>query len=522
LKRLLALVCLLSGCIDFDSLDRCFHRTCMPGDGGTTDGGAPVTWTDFPLPMGDKRVYVSSSGGSDTNDGLTEATAVQTLAHGYSLLFDGSGDQLLLKRGDSFTDNLWPAWRITGRSAAQPLVISTYGTGGRPVILVPATADGFLRIGDARGNLALLSIAFKAATPGNGSGIRWVTASPETQNLLIEDCYFEKLWQAITIDAVVDTLTIQRSEILDTVNATTGGGIGLYVDTSRNISIQENIFQGTGASGLGFGETVNRGAVSIQSGNTSVAIRRNIVVDNHPSGIGAGCDATIEDNFFALNAAPLSVSNDTASGLVAAARSNVIVESVAFTGTSDYYSFGIALGRGALVENNIIANKAAPGPAAAIALRNMGMGTATARGNVVYNWPGVATDPGLGPLALDGNIFQIASGPQNPLVVTQAGALTFSGSANRYFRSDANGSWFTVDGTPTTLATWTQSIDPAAVTGAVTFTDPARSLAGFATGKGFASVDDLITQWRAQNRQSWNTNIGIDELLAYFRAGFAH
>ena len=77
------------------------------------------------MPTGESRViYVSSSSGSDANNGLTEQTAKRTIAAGYAELRNGRGDWLLLKRGDTFAGTLGH-WMKSGRSAAEPMVVGS-------------------------------------------------------------------------------------------------------------------------------------------------------------------------------------------------------------------------------------------------------------------------------------------------------------------------------------------------------------------------------------------------------------
>ncbi|MBR5309059.1 MAG: S-layer homology domain-containing protein [Clostridia bacterium] len=69
-----------------------------------------------------KRIYVSMSG-DDTNDGLSEETAVRTLTFANSLA--ASGDAVLLERG-----GLWRE-QITGKKG---VTYTAYGTGEKPII----------------------------------------------------------------------------------------------------------------------------------------------------------------------------------------------------------------------------------------------------------------------------------------------------------------------------------------------------------------------------------------------------
>src|SRR3989338_1091043 len=83
-------------------------------------------WTVF-TPSPDTRIiYVSSSEGNDLNDGLSPQTPKQTISAGKALLRDTYPDWLLLKRGDMWYETL-DGWKISGRSADEPMLISSYG-----------------------------------------------------------------------------------------------------------------------------------------------------------------------------------------------------------------------------------------------------------------------------------------------------------------------------------------------------------------------------------------------------------
>src|SRR3954470_9244222 len=92
-------------------------------------------WTEIGPSDDTRRVYVSSSSGSDVNDGFSSATPVKTIQKGVSLLRDGMPDWLLLKRGDSFSGGEGLGhWVKSGRSAQEPMLLSAYGSGARPLI----------------------------------------------------------------------------------------------------------------------------------------------------------------------------------------------------------------------------------------------------------------------------------------------------------------------------------------------------------------------------------------------------
>jgi hypothetical protein len=84
--------------------------------------------------------YVSSSTGSDSNNGTTVSTAWQTIAHvnGQTFL---PGDSILFKRGDVWNESLAPP---SSGSSGSPIAFDAYGTGAAPNLTgyyaVPANA----------------------------------------------------------------------------------------------------------------------------------------------------------------------------------------------------------------------------------------------------------------------------------------------------------------------------------------------------------------------------------------------
>jgi len=95
-------------------------------------------WTTFDLSPDSRVIYVSSSDGDDSNDGLTPDTAKATPEAGFALIRDGFPDFLLLKRGDTWRDTTLTRRDLgdgrvgrvefkSGRSEKERIVISSYG-----------------------------------------------------------------------------------------------------------------------------------------------------------------------------------------------------------------------------------------------------------------------------------------------------------------------------------------------------------------------------------------------------------
>jgi hypothetical protein len=86
-------------------------------------------WTEFKKSVDTRVVYVSSSTGSDSNNGLSETSPVKTPAKAATLVRDNFPDWILFKRGDVFTD---PVVSKNGRSPTEKFLVGAYGTGLRP------------------------------------------------------------------------------------------------------------------------------------------------------------------------------------------------------------------------------------------------------------------------------------------------------------------------------------------------------------------------------------------------------
>ena len=114
-------------------------------------------------PSADTRtIYVSSSTGNDANNGLSQNSAVATIDRGLSLIRDGSADHLLLKAGDTWVDQSFGFLDFSGRSGSEPILISSYGSGARPLIETPANSD--VAVGTLHGtvgsNVAIVGLEF--------------------------------------------------------------------------------------------------------------------------------------------------------------------------------------------------------------------------------------------------------------------------------------------------------------------------------------------------------------------------
>lgn len=147
----------------FDGIDNNDDGLADFADPGCLGPNGQETENDYGFklyfPSADTRiVYVSSSEGNDSNDGLSASTPKRTVVAGYDLIRDGYPDWLLLKRGDTFDYADWRmrlgkspsadpdydfSWNKQGRSVGQPMLIATYGNSTVRPLLKLTTRHGF-------------------------------------------------------------------------------------------------------------------------------------------------------------------------------------------------------------------------------------------------------------------------------------------------------------------------------------------------------------------------------------------
>jgi len=106
----------------------------------TADFDSGVITPEWEIPVAG--VYYVKNGGSDAADGLTDATAWETLTKVNAFAF-AAGNKVSFKRGDTFRGSIYRT-AFNGSSGSQ-ITFSAYGTGAKPKILgakdLSATGD---------------------------------------------------------------------------------------------------------------------------------------------------------------------------------------------------------------------------------------------------------------------------------------------------------------------------------------------------------------------------------------------
>lgn len=355
-------------------------------------GQNPDGWTVFTPSTDTRQVYVSDSAGNDANSGLDPASPVKTLAKATSLLRDGQPDWLLLKRGDTWTNQNLGDWTKSGRSAEEPMLISAYGEGPRP-LLKTGNSNGITmwRGGIDYNNLAIVGLHFQAHTNTGINGAHGIRLDRPGQNLLIEDVELERYATNIVAQSTeparpFENLSIRRSVIHDAFAQHTGisGGShsqGVYTSNVRGILIEQNVLDHNGHNPdvAGAEPTMFNHNLYIQTDSDDLVVRGNIIARAAAHGLQARPGGLVEDNLFLDNSMAVFIAGD--GGI---AIENVILHASTNELLPDGQSRAWGIDMKNLDASQAIRNLIAHTPGGVDAL--VGLAGVTSEGNVVYKW----------------------------------------------------------------------------------------------------------------------------------------
>ena len=297
-------------------------------DGGDSgDGSDELGWTTLTKASDTRVIYVSSSEGSDSNNGLSPEFPMRSVSRGYEALRDGSADWLCLKRGDAF-DVRMPEWKKSGRSSSEPMVFTAYGSGPRPVVR-PVSGKSVIRQ-DTSTRIDHLWIVglkfynvyadFNSPRYGDGSAAKnAIRGLYHIDDMLIEDCHFSFfnvhiVFQDRGSGDLARNIRVRRNVLVD---AYSGGGHsqGMYLFHVGDMLIEGNMFDRNGWHPRHDGgtRTMFNHNIYLDAGSRNITIRKNILARGSNFGInidGGGDEIhglVIEDNVMVGNATGLEI-----------------------------------------------------------------------------------------------------------------------------------------------------------------------------------------------------------------------
>jgi hypothetical protein len=420
-------------------------------------------WTVFAKSPDTRVIYVSSSSGNDGNSGLAESLAVRTISRAASLLRTGYPDWLLFKKGDTWDQGL--GLRLSGRSATEPMLISSYGAGTRRPQFKTGASGGVLVTGGGGAPSSVNHVAYAGlhfyanardpsspdynASSDAPGGFTWLLPGTD---LLVEDCVFQFYSDNMNTQGYRN-LRLRRDQLLDSYNAGGAHSQGIYADDIDTLLIEECIFDHNGWNETisGAEATIFNHNMYIQTNCKNVTIRRTISLRASSHGLQLRPGGMAEDNLFVRNplslliGAETSVSHDTA-------QFNVILEGTDINNDHSNFprGFGISINStNALIKKNVVAH----------------LGAATSTVN--------------------------AQGIEN-----KAGSSYESNIEYDWGRTDT----FTTPGP---------------------FPDPSRSVATYnARCSGPGTFEDFAAELRLQSRDRWRSEYTANAVNNYIREGF--
>ena len=486
----------------------------------------PGGWTTFPPPPdGARIIHVSSSAGAPSNDGLSPSAPVESIARGVSLLRDGAGDRLLLRRGDTFRES-FGGWTRSGCSPDHPLLISAYGDGPRPLVVSPGSAFSVLSAG--LHDIALIGLHLTAAgrdpaspdfdpAAPSGHGVRVIR--PVT-TLLIEDCRIDHFVNNLTLTAGdepgarLSNVRVRRCQVLDAWSA--GGafsGQGLYAAGCDSLLIEDNVFDHNGWNDAvpGAAPNVYRHNLYVSADNSAVTVRGNVIANAASHGLQLRCGGDVAGNLFLANAL-----HSLLAGARGRFRNNVVLGGRDID-ASNPRGFGLTLacadGR---AERNLFAQKPLTTGGALAVQRGEwtppGAMHAAFVANIVHGWSGngldVTGDCDL--IEFVGNDLQLTA-PGRKLVTIKSAVGRLRFAVNRYDAAGKDPSrWFVVNDVYLAPGQWADKTGDTSRVERVSGPDTQPTL-----DPGFLAAA------RSQSRATWNPRATAAVAITAFRAAFA-
>ncbi len=533
------------------------------GEGDNTEASgarsAEAGWTTFDLQSDSQIIYVSSSGGDDSNDGATPETAVATLAKGAELVRDGFPDFLLLKRGDTWRgEDIGPnrvARRFkSGRSKSEPLVVSSYGDSTeRPRLEIDKAFiddDGHERRFLAVVGLALVSykkIPGDAEFNGaDGGALRFVGTGGD---LLFEDNYVEYgeyVVQNIT-DVEIRRNVIYRSYHVGTCAFNPDGSpnpngdpmyrpSGIFAGSVDGLIIDDNVFDENG-----WNPDVPEACATIYnhdmylSGNSRVRVRDNLILRASSIGIkmssggpGESTDIQIENNLFAEGEIGLSMGGnaDTQYRFVdAIVRNNVFTDIGRSQPTKRTLSWyvGITDNDRTEIAGNLFANQPDLGNSHGINLNGDTNRDINIHDNYFYGMQRrdllINMQSQFSKITIQDNQF-VTDSTKECQVSHDGGFSNVTYTGNAYSSGASADSWFCVDGARQSLDQW-KTNEPTATTATLSGPEPGRNLDSYASHLGLGSdLAAFASEARKQSRHTYRPELSATNANRYIRDGF--
>lgn len=494
-----------------------------------TDG-----WTDL-NPSGNSRViYVSSSQGNDNNDGLSQSRPVKSIEKAYDLLRDGQPDWIRLRRGDTWYESL-PNWKKSGKSYAEPMVVSYYGESTNRPRLLTGTTRGMRATGDeVRKHLRFVGFELRPHLRTRDDAPGGIEFICEHEDILIEDClisgYADNLQFQGDSDRRARDIRVRRNIITDSW-AVGRHSQGLYATRVDNMFLEQNIFDHNGwnESEEGGEPTIFNHNIYVQATCSGIQVLDNIISNASSHGVQMRSGGVVVGNFFYKNAINVLLGHEdyVTTGAV---NGNVIMAGKDIgPGLPRGMGIHIQFTNDAKVRDNLILrNGTDAGQSEAIAIigdSNDLVQNLLIERNTIYNWFNnvVIENEGLRNMTFRNNIIYDSQNESPAVRHWTTSTLDDVNAYNNTYFIGGTSSWFRAHNSYYNLNQWVNVADessPRTFSGQ-SFVDDSRTLVRYAQNLLLPADDDIvIDRARTMSRSTWDESYTAEKIVEYFKEGY--
>ena len=476
-------------------------------------------------------VYVSSSTGLDGNDGLTAERPKRTLAAAMALLRDNHPDWLHIRRGDEFA-SLGDWWR-SGRSATEPMVVTTYGAAPQRPLFMCGVLSGLTVHSVPIHDVAFVGLHLVAdAYDGSNGDPYGVSILLPSARVLFEDCRIERFFTNLRFQGAHTDLRVRRCVICDAFTTGAGHPQGIYADGVDGCLIEECVFDHNGwrPEVAGAVATIFRHNIYMQGNTAHVVIRGNVIARAGSHGLQARSGGDIRANLFFGNPINMLVGNNIQNNGAVTAQvvGNVMMEG---RDIDERERRGWAAQFQCLESGEVAYNVAAhqhggTGPRSYVFDSTLGVGVKSVdcHHNVAYRWgaPMLIVGKRFAGFVLRDNDLQEFGTSALLLADKQDTAMGFVSTGNRLYSDAPPPQWMFYDQQYMSLEKWRLAVtDTTSTAVRVEYPHAELTLADYdlATG-GSGAAEDFLARARAQSRANWDSMLVGTNVAAVFRANF--
>ncbi|MBM2818296.1 MAG: Beta helix protein, partial [Parcubacteria group bacterium] len=274
-----------------------YYRIVAQSSSGTTYGSAPVSSSSSSSSVsssaGSGKTYYIDPSGNDSNDGLSQSTPWKTISKINSKTFS-PGDNILFKKGGVWKEGITMYLGSSG-TVSNPIIISAYGAGSKPVISSIRPLTGW----DISGNWSIYSGNIWKMTYPTDSNRLWLSNGEVLKATILADVgrvNSQGTFEWWFYDAVSSTLYLYATSNPATQYISMEGNLGPSVLSIKNGTDYLTI-DGIDLRGGGFFTTIFFGAAShitlknsnVGYGNVGLAVTssdsamtaNNIIIENN-------------------------------------------------------------------------------------------------------------------------------------------------------------------------------------------------------------------------------------------------